>query len=144
MLWSVAAASASEIDESGAGEVAEVSIHVLREFWKAGRGKWVRHTGVRVAGDIGLGNTGKLLNEGAHLVWSERAIEANGERVDMGDGIPKSFNFLCRDHCFTTHSNCGGDNDGELKASFLKDVLNRDEGSFGIEGIENGFDHEDV
>lgn len=58
----------------------------------------------------------------------------------MGEGVPEGFYFLCGDHGFAAAADGGADDDGGLGAGFL----DGDEGGFGIEGIEDGFDHEDV
>lgn len=62
----------------------------------------------------------------------------------MGDGVPEGFAFLSGDHGFASATDGGGDDDGEFLSAFVEDFLAGDEGGFGVEGVEDGFDHEDV
>ena len=62
----------------------------------------------------------------------------------MGYGIPKCFHFLCRDHGFSTSANGRGDDDRKGETVFFEDILAGDQGSFGVERVEDGFHHEDV
>ena len=58
----------------------------------------------------------------------------------MGEGCPESFHFLGGDHGFAATADGGTDDNGEFGAVFL----DGDESGFGVEGVEDGFDHEDV
>ena len=144
VVGGVSAATAGKIDESGTGEVAEVLVHVRGVQVEAGRGEGVRHPGVGIAGDVGAGDVGEFLDEGAHLVGAEGAVEADGEWLGVRDGVPECFGFLRGDHCFTAHADGGGDDDGEFESAFFEDVLHGNEGGLGIERVEDRFDHEDV
>jgi len=93
---------------------------------------------------VGVGFVGDFLNEGAHEVGAEGAVESDGERVDVAGGVPESFDFLGGDHGFATATDGGANDDGELLLFLVEDFLAGDEGGFGIEGVEDGFDHEDV
>ena len=83
VLGRVAAAAAGDVDEAGRGEVAEVAGHVRRAEIEAGLGERVGQAGVGVAGDGDVGFLGELGEEGIHQVGAERAVEADGERLDV-------------------------------------------------------------
>ena len=79
-----------------------------------------------------------------HQVGAERAVEADGERFDVGEGIPQRFDLLRGDHGFPAQSDGGGDDDGQVMTVFREDFLDADHGGLGIERVENRLHHEDV
>jgi hypothetical protein len=54
--------------------------------------------------------------EGVHEVGAERAVEADGERLDVLDGVPEGFGGLGGDEGFAAAADGCGDHDGKLFA----------------------------
>lgn len=144
MLGGVAAAAASKVEEAGFGEVGEMVRHVTGLEVKAGRGEGVGEAGVGIATEGGGGTLVEVLEEGLHEVGPQGAVESDREGVGVGDGVPEGFPFLGGNHGFASPSDGGTDDDGELVPGFVEDFLTGNEGRFGVEGIEDGFHHEDV
>src|SRR5690606_4401676 len=117
---------------------------VLRLEIETGGGERVGESGVRVAGNGGGGAVGEFFQMRAHEVGAEGAVQADGERLDVGEGVPEGFGFLGGDHGFPAEADGGGDDDGEIPAVFVEDLANGHGGGFGVEGVEDGLDHEDV
>ncbi len=136
----VAAAAAGEVEEVGVGEVGDVVVHVAGFEIEASGGEGVWESGIGIAGDVGGGGFAEVTKEGLHEVWAEGAVEADGEWIDVGEGVPEGFDFLGGDHGFATTTDGGGDDDGGLGAGFF----DGNESGFGVEGVKDGFDHEDV
>ena len=112
-------------------------------------GERVGQAGVGVAGDGGVGFVGELGEEGVHEVGAEGAVEADGEWTDVLDGVPEGLGGLRGDEGFAAAADGGGDHDGELfaaggEAVFVEDFADGDEGGLGVEGVEDGFDEEQV
>ncbi len=92
MLRRRAAAPADEVDEAVVGEAAQQHARHVRGLVVLAEG--VRQARVRVAGDIGGGNAGEVLEEGAHLLCAERAVDPDDQRVCMLDGRPERLDGL--------------------------------------------------
>ena len=80
----------------------------------------------------------------AHQVRSERAVQPDREGLGVRKSIPKCFHFLRGNHRFTTQSDRSRDDHRETHSVFRIYLLHRHCGGFGIEGIENRFDHQDI
>ena len=78
----VAAATAGEIEQAGVGELGHEFLHVPRFEIEAGGCQRIGKPGVRIAGNVGGGAGGELLQMGTHESGPERAIETNRERVE--------------------------------------------------------------
>ena len=114
VLGRVAAAAAGDVDEAAAREVAEVAGHVGGAEIEAGLGERIGQAGVRVAGDGDVGFLRELVEERVHEVGAERAVEADGERLDVLHRVPEGFGGLRGDHGLAAAADGGGDHDGQL------------------------------
>ncbi len=144
VLGRVAAAAAGDVDEAVLCEVAEEAGHVARAEVEAGLGERVGQAGVGVAGDGYVGFLGELFEERVHEVGAEGAVEADGERLDVLDGVPEGFGGLGGDQGLAAAAYGCGDHDRELLLVLVEDFADGDEGGLGVEGVEDGFDEEQV
>ena len=144
MFGGVAAAASGEVEEAGVGEFDHVVGHVLGLEVEAGGGEGIGEAGVGVAAEVGGGALVEVLQEGLHEVGAEGAVEADGEGIGVGDGVPEGFSFLSGNHGFASATDGGGDDDGQSVRSVVEDFLAGHQCRFGVEGVEDGFDHEDV
>ena len=140
----VAAAAAHDVDEATGREVGGVGGHVRREEVEAGGGEGIGHARVGVGGDEAVGLGGEFGEEGPHFVRAEGAIEADGERLHVAHGIEVGLGDLTGDHGFATGTDGGADLHGEFEVVLFEDLADGDEGGFGVEGVEDGFDHEGI
>src|SRR5690606_9613158 len=85
--WSGATAAANNVQETGGGKFFHNHRHVsgrlivLAEF--------IRKTGVRVRGNIGIDLIRQLFNVRTQLFSTQRAVQADRQRAGVGDGVPE-------------------------------------------------------
>src|SRR5688572_27805184 len=79
------AAAADGVDEAARGEFAQHGGHVGGRFVVATEG--VRQAGVGVAGDVALGELREFFDVGAHRAAAEGAVDADGKRFHVADGV---------------------------------------------------------
>ena len=149
VLGRVAAAAAGDVDEAAVREAAERARHVVGAEIEAGRRERVGQAGVGVAGDGDVGLLGELAEEGVHEVGAERAVEADGERLHVLDGVPEGFGGLRGDEGFAAAADCCGDHDGQLfssgcEAILIEDLADGDERGLGVERVEDGLDEQQI
>ena len=62
----------------------------------------------------------------------------------MGEGIEKRLDGLAREGAAAEVGDRARGHDGEIFSGLLKKAADGKEGSFGVEGVEDGFDEKDV
>ena len=77
-----AAAAADDVDEAAGGEVLHQLAGLGRQLVVLAEG--VRQAGVRVAGDVALGDPREVGEVRAHVARAERAVDADAERAARG------------------------------------------------------------
>ena len=77
------AAAADDVDEAGLGEIAQQRGRLVGQLVVFA--ERIRQSGVRIAGDVGLGDARQLRDVRAHLARAERAVEADAERLRVAD-----------------------------------------------------------
>ncbi|MCY1223884.1 hypothetical protein D9M72_360240 [compost metagenome] len=82
-----AAAAADDVEQAIAREGFHLGGHLLGCFVILA--ELVRQTGIRIGADKGIGNARELVDMGAHGIGAERAIEPDGERIGMANGMPE-------------------------------------------------------
>ena len=145
MFGRVTAAAAGDIAKVAVGELAHEARHVGRFEVEAGGRERIREAGVRVGGDEGVGGLlGELGEEGPHEVGADGAVEADREGLVGTDRVPERLDGLRGDHRLATAAHGGGDHQREADAVLGEDLLDGDEGGFGVEGIEDRLDEQKV
>ena len=144
VLGRIAAAAAHQIDEAIGGEVLGILAHVLGFQIKARGGERIRQAGVRIGRDKAIRLRRQFLQEGPHQIGAQRAVQTDRQRLHMPHGVQISLGRLRRNHRFTATAHRGRNHDGPLDAIGIKDFLGRHQRGLGVEGVEDGFDHDDV
>ena len=88
------AAAPDEVDETVLGERAEEPARVARLLVVLAHR--VGEAGVRIAGDVRVGDPCEPLEEGTHLGRAERAVDADDQRARVLDGDPERLRRLAR------------------------------------------------
>ena len=106
--------------------------------------KGVRQPGIRVRSDIAFGNARQLLHVLAQLIWPQRAVQAEGERIGMTQGVIKGFGGLPGERTPGGVGDGTGDHDRQFNAQRLKLLFHGEDRRFSIQGIEHGLDQNQV
>jgi len=80
----------------------------------------------------------------SHQIGTDRAVEADGERIVVPHRVPKRADGLRRDHRLAAATDGCGDHEREFDLSSAKNFLDRDERGLGVERIENRLDEQQV
>ena len=123
---------------------AEKIAHVLRLQIKARRRQRIRQTRVRITRNRRVGFFRKFREKRPHQIRAERAVQADGNRLDMLHRVPKRLDGLRGNHRFTAAADGGGNHDRQNFFVLLEHFLNRHERGLGVERIENRFDQQNV
>src|SRR5690606_15337150 len=137
-----AAAAADDVEEAAAGELLDDFCHlpgalvVFAEF--------VGQPGVRVRGHMRVGDARDFLDMRTQLGGPQRAVEADGDGVGMGDRIPECFHRLPGQGATAGIGDGAGDHDRQGATAFSHLLLHRKDRRLGIERVEDRFDQQDV
>ncbi len=83
MLWGCAAAAAHNVQEARFGPLADLRGH--RPGIKIVLAKGVGQPGVRVGGDVALGDARQLLHVLTQLIRPQGAVQPEGQRVGVAE-----------------------------------------------------------
>ncbi len=142
MVRGRAAAAADDVQEPLLGPLGDVLGHglgglvVLAEL--------VGQPGVGVGADVGVRHPGQLLHVLAQLLGAQGAVEADADRVGMGEGVPERLGDLTREGAAAGIGNGARDHDGQVDAPVLEERLDGEDRRLGVEGIEDGLDEQHV
>ena len=89
-----AAAAADDVEPAVLRPLAQLRRERFRRFGKTGRQQRIRQAGVRIGADVNRRDAGKLLDERTQFLRPQRAIHADGEQRNVGNGIPKRLDSL--------------------------------------------------
>ena len=106
--------------------------------------KSVRKPGVGVDERVAIGDAGERLHVGSHLGRAERAVDADGERLCVGDGVPEGLQRLAREGAAAAVGHSHRDHQGNPRAARLEDLLHGHDRRLGIERVEDGLDEEQI
>ena len=138
------AAAADEIHETVAGEGLEDGCGVLRALGETGGREGVGQAGVGVAGDEGVGLAGELLDVRAHLLAAEGAVEPDGQRLGVADGVPEGLDRLPGQGAAGGVGDGPRDEEGDARAARLEGLVDRHERGLEHEGVEDRLAEEAV
>ena len=97
-----------------------------------------------IAGDGRARLLRELLQKRVHQVRTERAVEPDGERLDVLDGVPERLDGLRGDHRLAAAPDRGRDHDRQFFAVLVEDLLDGDQRGLGVERVEDGLDQQQV
>ena len=142
VVGSRSATPAPDIGEAVRGKVGVDFRHLFGGVVVAAEG--VGKAGVGVDADVAVGHIGQLFEVGSHVIGAEGAVDADGNGFRMLDAIPEGGRGLAGEGPAGFVGNGNRDHDRQPLAGFFKDLFDGEEGGLGVEGVENGFDQQDV
>ncbi len=142
MLGRRAAAAADDVDEAVARPVVQVAGHLVGALVVFAHG--VGQSGVGIGEHETVGHVRDLGDVGAHQLGAERAIEADGKRLQVLDGEVERFGRLAGQRAAGTIRDGARDHQRQLDALLVVDLQDCVSGRLGVEGIEHGLDQEHV
>src|SRR5690606_32822970 len=99
---------------------------------------------VGVYAEVGVADFCEFCDVGAHERRTQGAVQADGDGSCVPDGVPEGFDGLARQDAAGGVSDCAGDHDGQAYAAFFEYGFYGKDGSFGVEGVKDGFDQHQV
>ena len=106
--------------------------------------KSVRKTGVRIDERVAISDPRERLYVGAHLGSTERAVDADRERLCVGDGVPEGLQRLAREGAAAAVGHRHRDHERNADAACCEDLLHGHDRRLGIERVEDGLDEEQI
>src|SRR5262249_6401953 len=133
-----------DVDEAATREIQEIGRGLLRRLVIARRREGVGQAGVRVGGDIHIGDRGDLLDVRAHELRPQRAVESDRERPGVAHRIPECFGGLAGERPSRSVGDGAGNDYRDARSSLVENLFNGKNRGFGVQRIEYGFDEEYV
>ncbi|MND47723.1 hypothetical protein D3C80_386240 [compost metagenome] len=137
-----AAAAADNVEEAALGELFDDLGGLRRQFVVLA--EFVRQAGVRVRRHVGACLVRQLFEVRAQLAGAEGAVQANGNRLGVGHGVPEGFGGLARQGAARSVGDGAGNHDRQFDAQFFEYALYGKDRGLGVEGVEDGFDQDQV
>ena len=106
--------------------------------------EFVRQAGVRVRGNVGAGLVRQLFQVRAQLAGAEGAVQADRNRLGVGHGVPERFGGLAGQGTAGGVGDGAGNHDRQFDAQLFEHALHGEDRRLGVEGVEDGFDQDQV
>ena len=135
-------AATDDVEQAAGGEFLDHRRHLRGAFVVFAEG--IGQAGVGVGGDEGVGLGRQFLDVGPQLLGPQGAVEADGNRLGVPHRVPEGFGGLARQGTAGGVGDGAGDHDRQLDADLLEHALDREDGRLGVEGVEDGFDQDEV
>src|SRR5690606_10716577 len=142
VLGSTAAAAADNVQKARLGELFDNLRHFLGGLVVFA--KLVGQPGVRVGADIKRRFGGQLFNIGTQQIRTQGTVQADADGARVSHGVQEGFRGLSGQGASGCVGNGSGDHDRQFGAAIPEVFLGCENGSLGVEGVENGFDQDDV
>ena len=94
--------------------------------------------------DQRVGDLREFGHVGTHLGGAERAIEADGERLAMLDGVPEGFRRLSRQHATRKIGDGAGNPDRQMHAFIVERFLDGEDRGLRVQRVEDSLDHDEI
>ncbi len=104
----------------------------------------VGQPGVRVAGDVAVGQPGELGQVGPHLGRTERAVEPDQQWAGVAYGVPERLGDLPGQRAAGGVGDGAGDGHRPTPIPLLEQRLEREDRGLGVEGVEDRLDQQQV
>src|SRR5574343_1881509 len=142
MVGRGAAAAANDIDDAGLGPAFDfVGQHVGR-FIVAAEGIW--QAGVGVGRDVAVADARQFLDVLAQFLGAERAVQAEGKRLDVVQRIPESLGGLAGQRAPGGIGDRARDRHRTAAAGAVEEGLDGEQRGLGIQRVEHRLDEQDV
>src|SRR6202166_3841883 len=137
VLRCVPAATASNVNQSSAREVAEITSHILRSQIETGFRQRIRQTRVRVARDSHICLLREFLQKRIHQIRTERAVESHRQRLHVPYRVPECLSRLRRYHCLAAPAHRRRDHHRQFFAALVEHLTDGDKGCLRVQGVED-------
>jgi hypothetical protein len=137
-----AAAAADDVEKTAARPLGDLLGHLFRCFIVATEG--IGQTGVGMGAHRALGDARHLLHILAQLFRAEGAVEAERDRLGVTQRVVERLGHLSSKSAARRIGNRSGDHHRQTAAGLLEIGLDREDRRLGVEGVEDGFDKQDV
>ncbi|EPY19858.1 5-methyltetrahydrofolate--homocysteine methyltransferase [Strigomonas culicis] len=138
-----AAAAPHHVEPPVHSELPDVARHGLRRLVVAPHR--VGQAGVGVARDVGLAELRQTLNVRLHLAAPERAVQSDRDDVAVAHGGVEGVHRLTAERATGKIGNGTADHDGDARVALVvEEGVEREEGGFCVEAIENGLNKEHI
>ena len=139
-----AATTTGNIQETAGGEFLDHLGGVFGCFVITGFRQRIGQAGVRVGTHITRRDTRQFFHIRAHQIAAQRAVQPDGQRLGMRQRIPESLGSLTRQRAPGSIGDGAGNHDRHAHLVLLEILFDREQRSLGVEGIENGFHHQNI
>ena len=136
------AAATDQVHEAAGGEVADVLLHLLGVLVVLAH--FVGEAGVGVGVDVAFRDLAQSGQVGTHLLSTQGTVEADAERVGVGDAVVERFDGLAGERSARSVGDGAGDHHRQLPVKLFADAVEGEEGGFCVEGVEDGLDQDEV
>ncbi|MNO64973.1 hypothetical protein D3C76_557120 [compost metagenome] len=137
-----AAATADDVQKAAGSELFDHFGHLRRGFVVFTERIW--QAGVGVRRNLGVGLVGELLQVRAQFLGAQGAVQADRDRLGVANRVPERFGGLPGQGPPGSIGDGPGDHDRQFDAVFLEHLLHGEDGCLGVEGVEDGFDQDQV
>ncbi len=136
------AATTDDVQEAALGEFFDDLGGFRRQFIVLA--EFVGQAGVRVGGNVGVGLVRQLFQVRTQLARPQCAVQAHRQRLGVADRVPEGFGGLARQGAAGGVGDGAGDHDRQFDVQFFEHALYGEDRGLGVEGVENGFDQDQV
>jgi hypothetical protein len=140
--WRGAAAAAHQVQVPRLGELPEQRRHDLRRLIVAAEG--VGQAGVGVGAGVAVGDPREFGDVGPQLAGAQGAVEAHQQGRAVAERVIEGLGGLAGQGAARSVGDGAGDHDRQLDPVGVEVLADREEGGFGVEGVEDGLDHQEV
>ncbi len=142
MLRRRTAASADDVDQPFAREVADIGRHGVGRLVIAAEG--VGKPSIGMGAGQRVGNLGEIRNMGAQFLGPQRAVQTDGKRIGMAHGVPERLHGLTGQGPARKIGDCTGNPHRQTLAHLRKHLFDGVDRGLGIQRVEHGLDHDEV
>ncbi len=139
-----AAAAARDVEEAAGGELLHQARGLLRQFVVAGFGQWIGQAGVGVGAHVAARHARHFFHVRPHQLRAQRAVEADGQRLGVAQGIPERLGGLAGQRTAGSVGDRAGDHDRHAHLVLLEMALDGEQCGLGVQCVEDGLDHQDI
>src|SRR5574343_1950200 len=137
-----AAAAADDIDDAALGPALDFGGQLFRRLVVAAEG--IGQAGIRVGRDVAVADAGQFLDVLAQFLGAERAVQAEGERLDVVQRIPESFGGLAGQRATGGIGNGARDHHRPAALVHVEELFDGKQRRLGVECVKDGFNENDV
>ena len=93
---------------------------------------------------MGVGLVRQLFQVRAQVFGAKGAVQADGDRVGVPYRVPEGFGGLARQGAAGGIGDGAGNHDRQLDGVFVEHLLHGEDCCLGVQGVEDGFDQDQI